>query len=75
MGAGLLAREESGPCAACPGGARSWMDQDSIVEVSCLPGRKVVRALACPGGGLARESFLGFHTKSKSTISQRAVAG
>jgi hypothetical protein len=65
----LLAREDeslAGACLpgkkmaralACPGGARSWMDQDSIDRVSCLPGKRLVRALACPGGRIAFRGY------------------
>jgi hypothetical protein len=62
---GLLAREEDGPCARLPGRRLSlracWWWQLSLFfsfffllwfgSLACLPGRKMVRALACPGGG------------------------
>jgi hypothetical protein len=59
---------------ACPGGARSWIDQDSIASVLLAREESGPCVLACPGGGLARESLLGFHTKTKPDSSQRALA-
>jgi hypothetical protein len=57
----LLAREESARCAclpwkslACPGADAKCL---LALEEPCLPGRRMARAFACPGGESTREDL------------------